>query len=703
MASVVNPVDSNQDVSKLSRADQTLLLFARLMEGGQEDAETVKDIDQLTRLLTQDLEASKTEKSICNVIDADCLDTILCYLDMRQPEVVRGHATLATSAYLKAAGEDGSKKLHEFFQERIKRGTYDDYIVAFCVAAAIFPIVPDLTSELFLSEGFLPSLGPLMRRKWKSRKVETACLEMLNAACMNTHCREAVQKYCIEWLEEVVDQDPEEAVKSMYAHNVDGSHIEEGSVSLRRHSEHVQHLAAVILAKLRAIQPMRPPNGKDNDSERVQQASTTIEELSKMFTNMLVKDPEHSRNSSIEGLAYASLRPNIKEELASNKTFLKQLVKTLESAPPKSPLTYGALSILVNLTRFQPNRTEEEKKMDQLKAYANAAGKLQQDPLNDNEHVTERCKQVFEAGVTPVLVTHSKNGSTASLSLIITIINSLSMLSSVRGQLAQQGAVRLLIAAFNALPSSDAPTKRIAAQALARILISTDPALVFGGTRPTPQSAAIRPLASIIAPDPDADTRDLLPTFESLMALTNLASTDDETRKAIVRQAWPEIEEQLLSSNPNVTKAAVELICNLVQCVDAMAQYADGSTKAKDRLHILLALADAEDTGTRSGAGGALATLTGIDEVVEAILERERGVKNILGLCADEESEDLRHRGAFVVYNLVTTDGETGRRVRERIKADGGIEILTQCAKRTRSPEVLDLTVQSIKGLLEAN
>lgn len=251
------------DLDTLPREDQTLLLFARLMEGGQEDDETVRDLDHLTRLLNQDLEASKSEKkSICNVIDSDCLDTILCYLDMRQPDVVRGHATMTTSAYLKAAGDEGSQKLGAFFQDRVKRGTYDDYIVAFCVAATIFPIVPDLTSDLFLSEGFLASLGPLMRRKWKSRKVETACLEMLNAACMNAQCREAVQKYCIEWLEEVVDQDPEEAVKAMYAHNTDGSHVEEGSVSMRRHSEQVQHMAAVILAKLRVRDPfsMRHPS-----------------------------------------------------------------------------------------------------------------------------------------------------------------------------------------------------------------------------------------------------------------------------------------------------------------------------------------------------------------------------------------------------------------------------------------------------------
>jgi hypothetical protein len=85
-----------------------------------------------------------------------------------------------------------------------------------------------------------------MQRKWKSRKVETACLEMLNAACMNSACREAVQKYCADWLEEIIDQDPDEAVKVMHAANV-----QEGSISMRRHSVQVQNLAAVVLAKLR--------------------------------------------------------------------------------------------------------------------------------------------------------------------------------------------------------------------------------------------------------------------------------------------------------------------------------------------------------------------------------------------------------------------------------------------------------------------
>ncbi|KAK3488241.1 putative cro1 protein [Neurospora crassa] len=687
----------------LGREDQTLLLFAHLMEGGKEDDETVESLGKLTKLLSDDVEATKKgEKSITAVIDSDCVDTILCYLDMRQTDVVRGHAALCTSAYLKAAGEDGSKKLSAFFLDRIQRGTYDDYIVAFCVAATIFPIVPDLTSELFLSEGFLPSLGPLMRRKWKSRKVETACLEMLNAACMHSHCREAVQKYCIDWLEEIVDQDTEQVIESMYTTDPDTA-TQEGSVSMRRHSIHVQNLAAVVLTKLRAVQPdQAPPDLSDPSQPRIQPATTSVEDLSKKFTQMLIRDPEHSSQSSVEGLAYASIRAKVKEDLAGDPQFLKSLVKTLESAPPRSPLMYGALSIFLNLTQYRPALTEEQKRISQLKAYADAVGKLQPDPLNDNEHVSARCKRVFEAGLTPVLVTISKTSSVASLTLIISILNSLSMTPSMRGPLAQQGAVRLLIGAWTNLPEGDPmnmTVRRTAAQALARILISTNPMLVFGGS--TPINTAIRPLVHILLPDQTVDTRDLLPTFESLMALTNLAAVDDDTRRTIVRVAWKDIEELLLYNNPRITTAAVELVCNIVQSPEqAEALFADTSKpQAQTRLKILVALADAEDAATRSAAGGALAALTGYESVVKAIAERERGPEIILGLCEDD-NEDLRHRGVFVLLNMVACEGQAGKVAREKFLSKNAVEIVKKVVTRSKRREIVELAVQSLKLML---
>lgn len=223
------------------------------MEGGQEDEETCKELNTLTKWLTGDssdvIKNPEAHKPLVDLIDADSVETILGYLDMRQSQTVRGHATLTTSTYLKAAGDKGVEYLTEFFQSRVSKATYDDFILAFSVAASIFPVVPDVIATLFLSEGFVVSIGPLMKRKWKSKKVEQAALEMLNAACMNTACREAIQKYCLEWLEEIVNDDPRTLAQLSTS---EIQHIAESgsSIQQRVHSEKVRNLAAVVLAKL---------------------------------------------------------------------------------------------------------------------------------------------------------------------------------------------------------------------------------------------------------------------------------------------------------------------------------------------------------------------------------------------------------------------------------------------------------------------
>ncbi|KAG4432979.1 hypothetical protein IFR05_011547 [Cadophora sp. M221] len=690
----VAPTSEAIEQANVSLEDQTLLLLARLMEGGQEDEETCRELNTLTKLLTDDSskETRSTEphKPLYELVDTDCIETMLGYLDMRQPPTVRGHATLTTSAYLKAAGDKGVEALSSFFHTTVRKGTYDDFITAFSVAASLFPIVPDVIAELFLSEGFVVSLGPLMRRKWKSRKVEQAALEMLNAACMNTPCREAIKKYCAEWLDEIVTDVPSTAdVSSPGRREV----VEDGSLQQRIHSEEVRNLAAVVLAKLQAV-TSAPTAGEE---ERIQPATTSIEDLSDMFRNMISSST--SQNSSIEGLAYASLQPKVKQSLASDKAFLKNLIMALGSSPAKSPATYGALTILVNLTTYQPSLTEEQKRMTQLKAYANASKSSKPDPLNDDESVSKRCQAVFDAGVIPILVTHSQHGSTASLMLVVSIVNSLSRTTKIRGQMAQQGAVKLLLHAYSVFPTDNVPARRTTAHALARILISTNPQHVFGGSNPLSVTSAVRPLLLILGDDPTVEHRDLLPVFESLLALTNLASTDDTARNPIIRIAFPQIEELLLSNNKLVTRATVELICNLMQAPEGVAKFADGGRQASQRMHILLALTDSEDFETRRAAGGAMASLTEWDTAVNAILERDRGVPLLLGLCK-EDQEELRHRGIVCVLNVMTAPGKVGEWGVKKVKEAGGVDALKECLKKSRSQEVLEITVEALKKLL---
>ena len=441
-----------------------------------------------------------------------------------------------------------------------------------------------------------------------------------------------------------------------------------------------------------------PSAPKAGSEERIQPATTSIKDLSDMFKSMMSTNT--SQQSSVEGLAYASLQPKVKESLASDDLFLKQLIKALGEAPVKSPLTYGALSIIVNLTNYLPALSEEQNRMTQLKAYANATkSSIKPDPLNDDVHVAKRCVAVFEAGVIPVLVTHSQHGSIASLALVVSIVFSLSKTSKIRGQMAQQGAVKLLLHAYSILPAENIVPRRTTAHALARILISTNPAHVFGGSTPLPLTSAIRPLLFLLADDPPVEHRDLLPIFESLLALTNLASTDDSARNPITRLAFPQIEELLLSNNKMVTRATVELLCNLVQAPSCSSKFADGSKQASHRMHILLALADSEDFATRRAAGGALACLTEWDTGVNTILERDRGLGILLALCK-EDSEELRHRGVVCILNVLTAPGKVGEWGVTKVKEAGGIEDLKECLKKSRSPEVLEIAVEALKKLV---
>jgi protein unc-45 len=246
---------SATDISNASLEDQVMLIVARLMEGGQDDEDTCRTLDSLTKILSDEsnniLPVQQASKPLHELIDADSFDTLLGFLDMREGATVRGHATLTVSAFLKASEQKGTEYLTVFFKSRVSKGTYDDFIVAFSVAACIFPIVPSISADLFLSDGFVNGLGPLMRRKWKSKKVEQACLEMLNAACMNAACCEAIRKYCTEWLEEIVAGQAQNVGDTTESRQVGGS---DESQQQRAHSKIVRNLAAVILAKLQVSQ-----------------------------------------------------------------------------------------------------------------------------------------------------------------------------------------------------------------------------------------------------------------------------------------------------------------------------------------------------------------------------------------------------------------------------------------------------------------
>ncbi|RMZ74752.1 hypothetical protein DV737_g5776, partial [Chaetothyriales sp. CBS 132003] len=654
---VLNPSLWPNEASRQHVEDELFQLFlAKLMETGHDhDGRALKGIALLLIADTFRLH---------QFVDEDGYDALLTSLDYRLPRDVRGEATLVLSKFLEVAEEVGNENYARFVRSHLAKQKPDDLILAFSAAASLFPIAPATSAQLFLNDGFLRFMVALLDKNLGGAVVvHDSFLALLNAACIDGACRSAISKDCGPWL----------------SHKVSNGKGKQAS------------MAANILAKLRTS----GGGGKAGDQKASSRADDDVSELVDLFTRTLTAEEERHISDCIEGLAYTSLRPEVKERLAKDAAFIKHLLEAIESNMNFPEIVVGGLSIVSNLTHFQPTLSEEQRRMSELKAYANASKPVAASGLEDDEHVQGRCTALVDAGVVSTLVQLNKTASTAKSQLTDQILVSLARNKSDRGKLAQQGAVKLLVqhaqtagqaqtpstpaaAKSPKLASKATATDQWAAHALAKILISLNPSHVFpaGGTPHI--SDAVAPLVSLLQPadeGPFSDQpRDLLP-----------------------------VEDLMLNDNVMLRRAATELMCNLSALPLGAGKFADGSQRAKQRLRVLVAMADVEDVQTRLAAGGALAMLSQHDSVVPAILEVPRGVEILLGMVEEEEEEEegLVHRGLVVLQSLVCAEGENGRRGRERVGKLGGADKIKAALSKTKAAEVLQVGAEVLKALAE--
>nr|POE71830.1 ring assembly protein 3 [Quercus suber] len=642
---------TDRQLQVAAQQDMFRLCEATLMDSGVEHPE------RALRAMAKQLAVAP--ENVVPLIDADAFEVILTSLDIRLDVAVRSQATLATAKMLEAAKEEGESLFASFVTTRVGRQTNDDLIIAFSAAAAVFPIIPVVAAQLFMTEGFVQQLVPNLEKNSEAaaagkRTLEQAALELLSAACVEKNCRGAINQHCSPWLK---------------------------ALSEERESNN-KALAALILAKIDA---------------------TSDEEISKMLSDMVLHGGD-ATDQAVEGLAYTTLRPKVKETVIHDASLVKKLVEALKS---RTSASFGCLTIFANLTAYRVKQTEEQKKMAQLKAYANQSKPVPDDPLDNDGFVTARCRHLLDQDlISATLAVCKQTTSPTIVALVVGIHLAIAKEQKHRVKMTQQGAIKLLLQIRDRMAKSDKVTseasviERNAAHALARLLISVNPAHVFSSNLPT--SSAVSTLVPLLSPDHDSEQRDLLPTFEALLALTNLASMDDDTtRNMLVRKAWEKIEDLLFSPNTLVQRAAVELLCNLMSSPDCVTKFADGSKDAQRRVTILLALADVEDMATRRAAGGALAMLTEWDAAVIAVLNARdgKGVEILIDMCKDD-NDDIKHRAFVSVSNVVSAPGKGGIVGVEKVRAADGLVAIREALKQTRNSEVLRLGVEILKKLM---
>lgn len=553
--------------------------------------------------------------------------------------------------------------------------------------------------------------------KEKEKEEQKALVELLSVASGQIGMRKLVKENAGEWLESLLGENGDSEVKVMAA---------VGIVKLR-------------LGKKESDSTTGLPR---KDEEEDKPSKWSLEDLAKLFVDLVVEEKDKATKgndrvlvSSLEGLAYLTLTPSPEiKRIASQSSFLDVVFSfasasttTKSSQPPKSPNAardYAIATLLHHLTKFPTpeDAQSEAAQVERLKRFASAGGgggkNTNLAPSESVEQVVSRVISIVKHSTSPIPTVRLLylSPSLQTRRLAGQILHSFVTPQTLRGHLLQSGVARFLLTLIRNIPTPFDPTLDLApVQALSKLFITSNPLLIFG---PTPSSPLLFEASQAITLPlgvSSSSSVPLLAIFESLMALTNIASlspelTDRLTRLLTLRdrtsssnQLLNAVEELLVNENKMVRRAAIELICNLVASEKGI-EYFEPSTQTStstNRLHLLLALASSEDVPTRLAATGALTSLVCSKRISRSLATKERYVELMLGGLEDD-APGVRHR-VYEVWRGIgevlgeVEEGEEKVRVRERLGKGNVVKELENARERE---DVVELR-ESIEGAIE--
>lgn len=405
--------------------------------------------------------------------------------------------------------------------------------------------------------------------------------------------------------------------------------------------DRVKVRALVGLCKLSSV-------GGGNVNARSFAAGSTLR-LEKSCRKFLVsaKKGDLLRKWAAEGMAFLTLDAEVKEELVKDQpalTTLLGMVKTQDHS-----LQFGIATTLVNLT----NSYEKPERNPELEELGKFAGENipKEHEWDGEEYVKKRVAALLQARVIPALIELGQNESKTIHEQVARVFLALVEDPANRGAVIQQGGAKTLVPLAH---SSTDKGKFIAAQALAKLGITSDPKLAFPGQR---SLEVVRPLVSLLK------SENGLQQFEGLMALTNLAAMNDDMRRRILKEGGVSLMESLMfEEHELIRRAATEALCNMIQLEEVRTRFYRSDDIERVKLWTLFS--GEEDEKLATAASGGLAQLSMEPKICEQIM----GVKSAMEILKElvtSSSEALRYRGMFILANLVGSSKETAVKIME--------------------------------------
>ncbi|KAJ6621066.1 P-loop containing nucleoside triphosphate hydrolase protein [Mycena sp. CBHHK59/15] len=624
----------------------------------------------------------KTQQTPSTQLLPDELSYLITAFLPSQPGPVRSKAYLVLSAFCQGVRNSSAVKgkqpdpatetLVQVFEpvvvSRLADSEESQLMEGISFLTALFQVDWESASPIFQQDGILDFMMDSVDLT-HSAGLSLLVAHLLSQACGYKPCRAIISSQTTQWLE-----------------------------------VHSRHQSDPALRAATSIALVKLSRGRAGDSAEnaLSEVQAQDDELADVMKGLVIDGGHQSSIAdAVEGLAYLSVDPLVKDALSLDPVFLKRffaLVPRRKSAnvaaEPNTTLLYGVLLTISNLCAYRPRLTEEQTQIEKLKRMANAANKPAQEPsrssvLDDDDNIGRGGVLDVFAGAVPG--TESLGIRDAAGKALLSIIED----TENRGKVLQSGGAKLLTLIIKhalstiTLPADDSKpavldtTYLPPIQALAKLAITSSPVQVFGPNEGAVYDA-IRPF-SMMLQHPAAT---LLQRFEALMALTNLSSQSSEAASRIAKADGliSNVELLLLEEHPLVRRASMELICNLISGCDAVFERYGGAENTggtKSKLQVVLAMSDVADLGTRLAASGALATLTEARSACEGLvalqLERHRMLPILAQLIdpsttpdnGDEDEEALEsHPG--LVHRGIAPSKKAGKKAAAAPKKGGG-------------------------------
>ncbi|KAI8968601.1 armadillo-type protein [Mycotypha africana] len=580
------------------------------------------------------------------------------------------------------------------FAQCIDQGKNESKLLAYRTLNAIFQASMTVGAAILCQEGTVEEMMDVV--EFEIEPVQLAIAELLCIASSDKSCRKQILAYATNWLAKMASQTKTDTQLKAAAST---------ALAKLKAQNDLSESDDIPTVVNRTVDPTNT-GAHDQLEDAMRKMNLTDDKLIDALCETIVSNSSDVTSilNSVEGLAYSSLKPNVKEKLGSNEDFLKCLSALAVSAANdnlaiNNPLLFGIGTIFANLTMYKPVLDEQQKQMKKLRDLANAKQKqaaagvksvytedaaIANDPTDDDEAVEERIKRSVKNGVAVALMVLAKSQSVNLRAIAAQTYLNLVTPQSTRGQLLQQGIVKSLLLLTRDTTIDDIGI--IASQALAKLAITTDPRIAFQGGA---LLDLVRPFLNLCK-----DSKSQLRQFEGLMALTNLASVDDRVRLSIDKAGGMAIFENLQLSDHNmVQRAATEMVCNMTFCEPVFDRYSD-PRKSQNKIRLLMILSDHEDPATRRAASGALAILANSKGTCEMILKVDKAYERILRWLDVEETADVQHRGIEVIRCLIEYEGG---KVVKGLMGEGVDKRLITLIQKCQVPAVQSAAVEVLR------